>query len=280
MPYNTRLQTKKSGSQITHSVSPPTPSVPGNLNRASTTADMAENVDTPAAQLEIQLDGLSNENKALALVIIQAVTNIMEKKLDDERRESRNIIENLERKLIAYQEKIDDLESYGRRNTMVISGPSMPTAVTDEDSIAVAVQLIQAKLDVPIVPEDICVAHRLGARKSNEPDKRNIIVKFVRRTKKHEIYKACAVKKPRDLFFSDSLTRIRHTICFSLRQAKKRDPTKFGKIRTRDGNIRLELPNLDNPRTSTTVVVNTRAKLEDLLLTRLGIDSSAFDCRW
>ena len=146
--------------------------------------------------------------------------------------------------------------------------------------ITQSLDLISAKLEVPIEPQDICVAHRLGTRKPGEPDKRNIIVKMVRRNKKHQIYQACAIKKPNALYFGDSLSRTRHTICYCLRQAKKNYPNKIGAIRVRDCNIRVQLPNLDNPRASSTHIINTRRKLDELLLTRLGVDSSAFDCRW
>ena len=107
-----------------------------------------------------------------------------------------------------------------------------------------------------------------------------MIVKFVRRSKKHQIYRACGVKKPQNIFFSDSLSKTRNTIMYALRKAKEKDATKFGNVRTRDGNIRLQLPAASSAQSSTVVVVNTRRKLDELLRTRLGIDSTAFDCRW
>ena len=237
-------------------------------------------MDRLVEQLGINLNSLSTENKNLALIILQGVTAFMDRKFEAERLESRTIIENLEKKLVAYEEKLDDLENYGRRNTIVISGPSVPAAVTDEDCIDISCQIISTKLEVPITREDVCVAHRLGARRTGGPDKRNLIVKLVRRNKKHEIYKACGVKKLRDLFISDSVSKTRHTIMYALRKARDRDSSKFGKIRTRDGNIRVQLPSSGSSQNSTIEVVNTRRKLEELLRTRLNIDSSEFDCRW
>ena len=66
---------------------------------------------------------------------------------------------------------------------------------------------------------------------------------------------------------------------YALRKAKQRDSTKIGNVRTRDGNIRLQLPN-GAGRNPTIEVINTRRKLEEILRTRLGINSSEFDCRW
>ena len=243
-------------------------------------SEMATNIESLAEQFDLNLERLSSDQKDLALIIIQSITSFMDQKFEKERLESRATIEKLERKLITYEEKLDDMENYSRRNTLVISGPNVPVAATNEDSIAVAVDIIASKLEVPIGPEDICVAHRLGARKTGTPDKRNIIVKLVRRRKKHEIYSACAVKKPQGVFFTDSLSRTRHTIMYALRKARQKDSTKFGLIRTRDCNIRLQLPNPGNPQAPTIEIVNTRRKLEELLRTRLGIDSSEFDCRW
>lgn len=275
----TKRSTSKSKNPLVNQ--PGRPGSPLQVQEQSKAAvEMVNQTDNVAEQLGIDLNSLSGENKNLAVIIIQGITALMNQKFEEERRKTQDLIENLERKLVLYEEKLDDMECYGRRNTIVISGPDVPTATSDENSIEVSCQIIAAKLEVPIAPEDICVAHRLGTRKPGGPDKRNLIVKFVRRSKKHDIYKACGVKRPQGVYFSDSVSKTRHTIMYALRKAKQRDSTKFGKVRTRDGNIRLELPNSDDSRTSKVVVVNTRRKLDELLRTRMGFDSSEFDCRW
>ena len=285
MSNRTRSQTKKlAANNSSNSVSVPQISL--NLNQISpispphSLANMTGNSGDHTAQLGINLEGLPNDHKTLALAIIQGITSYMDQKMDEERRNYQTTIEALQHQLTLYQEKLDDIECYSRRNTIVISGSSVPLHQSDEDCVDIAKNIIASKLEVPIEQEDFCVAHRLGTPKPGQPDRRNIIAKLVRRTKKHEIYRACGIKKPTNIYFSDSVSRTRHTILYALRMARKRDSSKFGVARTRDGNIRLQLPSLEDPRRSTTEVVNTRRRLEELLLTRLNINSSAFDCRW
>ena len=286
MSNRTRSQTKKLAAANNSSNSVPVPQTSLNFNQISpinpphSPAIMTGNTGDLTAQLGISLEGLPNDHKTLALAIIQGIASYMDQKMAEERSNYQNTIEALQHQLTLYQEKLDDLECYGRRNTIVISGSSVPLYQSDESCIDIAKNIITSKLEVPIEPEDFCVAHRLGTPKPGQPDRRNIIAKLVRRTKKHEIYRACGVKKPTDIYFSDSVSKTRHTILYALRMARKRDSSKFGIARTRDGNIRLQLPSLEDPRRSTTEVVNTRRKLEELLLTRLNINSSAFDCHW
>ena len=129
-----------------------------------------------AQSLGINLSGLNNDSKNLAMTIIEAITTYMDRKLEDERRAYQSTIQTLETKLVEYEEKLDDLENYGRRNTIVISGPSLPTYQPHENSIAVAKSLIETNLGMEIDGGDICVAHRLGSPRTGGPDKRNIIV--------------------------------------------------------------------------------------------------------
>lgn len=260
------------------------PNPSGTVKKTPAIAPSQTNSEMPdsdiAQEYGVDLQGLATDHKTLAITIIQAITKYMDRKMDEERRGFESTIEALKNKLTSYEEKLDDLECYGRRNTIVISGPEIPPVRTNEDCIEVVKTIIASKLEIPIDREDICVAHRLGTPKPGSVDKRNIIAKLVRRTKKHEIYKACGLKKPKNIFFSDSVSKTRNTIMYALRKARERDSTKIGKIRTRDGNIRLQLPNPENSQHSTTIVVNTRRALEEILRTRLNIGSAEFDCRW
>ena len=92
--------------------------------------------------------------------------------LDEERQKHSAEVDTLKRRIVALEEKNDDLECYGRRNTLIISGKAMTNAVEHEDSYQVAVNLITQHTGVPIQREDIDVCHRLGKPRSDGPDKR------------------------------------------------------------------------------------------------------------
>ena len=73
-------------------------------------------------------------------------------------------------------------------------------------------------------PADISVAHRLGRKPDQGPDKRKIVVELCRRETKQDLLKACRVVKPRNFYVNETLTRTRSTVLYGLRQARKKYP--------------------------------------------------------
>ena len=174
-----------------------------------------------------------------------------------------------------------DLENYGRRNILVISGSSLTPVSSGENCIDLAVDLVKQRLDVQdFSRDDVDVAHRLGKPKAYGPDKRNIIMKLTRRENKHKILQACRRKKPQSLYFNESVSKTRSTIMYVLRKVKKDFPDKFGSIMTEDCNVRIMLPSQEDPRRFNKEMVNTRRELDALLLTKLGHNYSRYNARW
>ena len=83
------------------------------------------------------------------------------------------------RNTVARQDnKIDELEQYSRRESLVLSGDVLPVTAPNEDTTFIACKLINDKLGdhhLQIQPEDIAISHRLGKKPNNGPDKRRII---------------------------------------------------------------------------------------------------------
>ena len=80
----------------------------------------------------------------------------------------------------------DELEAYGRRESLVFSGDKIKPYEANENCVSIAKNMIQSMLKMPMDPM-ISTAHRMGkppAPNSNLPDKRSIIVKFIRRDDK------------------------------------------------------------------------------------------------
>lgn len=73
-------------------------------------------------------------------------------------------------------QRIEELELYSRLNNLEIKG------VRSDDAPANVVKKIGEAIDEPISDSDIDTCHRMPTRK---PDEKNIIVRFVRRDKRH-----------------------------------------------------------------------------------------------
>ena len=118
---------------------------------------------------------------------------------------------------------VDDADAYERKDTIIVSGDALPAATTGEVSSEIIRAVVGNELKFNLPADGISTAHRLGKKPTNQTvDKRNIIVKLVRRDLKHELIKASRHQpKPARLFISESLTPSRQTLLFALRRMKK-----------------------------------------------------------
>ena len=224
---------------------------------------------------------LSTQNKELVRIILLGTKTHLERLFAAERTVYEEKIDMLDKEIRFLKEKQEDLENYGRRNTLVISGSSLTPVSSGENCIDLAVDLVKQRLDVQdFSRDDVDVAHRLGKPKADGPDKRNIIVKLTRRENKHKILQACRRRKPQSLYFNESVSKTRSTIMYVLRKVKKDFPDKFGSIMTEDCNVRIMIPSQEDPRRFNKEMVNTCRELDALLLTKLGHNSSRYNPRW
>ncbi|KAK3895532.1 hypothetical protein Pcinc_000770 [Petrolisthes cinctipes] len=112
-------------------------------------------------------------------------------------------INELENKIINLEITIDDVDQYERRDTVIISGPSLPHESTNENPCDLIVNTIKHHLHVNMTHADINVAHRIGRKTQGKT--RPIIVKLQNRIKKSELVHACITVKPQ-LYINESLT--------------------------------------------------------------------------
>ena len=70
--------------------------------------------------------------------------------------------------------KVEELENYSRRDNIIISG-DVPLVREHEDCVAVALDTLNSKLNLTqqMVPNDISVAHRVGAKPITGPAQYN-----------------------------------------------------------------------------------------------------------
>ena len=199
-------------------------------------------------------------------------------KLNDEVFTLKAIVSRLEN-------KIDDNDSYERRDTLLFSGNDMPMYSNNEDTSQIISTLLKNKLKLSLPADSISVSHRLGSPPKRGEDRRKVIAKFCRRDTKVDILKAAKTVKPQNLFINESLTPTRSTVHFVLRKARKKFPSKISGISTLDGNIVVYIPPkgpaLRNNVRDARVSINTKAKLEKFCNDELSVSiTSLFDGDW
>ena len=96
--------------------------------------------------------------------------------------------EALEKRVKEQEEKINDLEQYGRRNSLRIFGVTEKKNETLADIDKTVIQLAKESLNITLKEEDIDIAHRVGKVGVNKT--RPIIVKFIRRNLRNKVLAA------------------------------------------------------------------------------------------
>ena len=109
----------------------------------------------------------------------------------------------------------------------------------NENCVDVVKRSIRDKLHINIDNSDINVAHRLGAKKSQN-DSRPIIVKLHSRQTKYTIMNACVTVRP-DLYINESLTTKRRSLFKIVWDIRKQHRDKFQQCYTNDGKIVVKL---------------------------------------
>lgn len=149
-------------------------------------------------------------------------------------------ISALEGKITQLETSIDDVDQYERRDTVIISGPSLPTETTSENPSDIIVNTIKRHLHVNMSHSDINVAHRLGQKLQGK--NRPIIVKLQNRAKKSELVQACITSRP-PLHINESLTPKRRHILSVILKIRSNHRSLFQQCYTSDGKITVKLKN-------------------------------------
>ena len=132
-------------------------------------------------------------------------------------------VKALNEKMTKMENLIDEEDAYVRRESLILSGTSVPPATNGEISANVARQVLKDKMKLEINPNDISVCHRLGPKPLNQAvDKRPLVIRFCRRDLKRQIL---FTKRDNDnqndtLYTNESLTKKRREIMFVLRKMR------------------------------------------------------------
>ena len=86
------------------------------------------------------------------------------------------------------EERIEDNESYERRDCLVFSGAKIPPHANNENCVRIIQELARNNLKISIPENEISVAHNVGTRNPTQSgNKRSIIAKFCRRNTKMDV---------------------------------------------------------------------------------------------
>ena len=173
-------------------------------------------------------------------------------------------VKTLKKDVTQLRNLIDDSDAYERKDTIIISGSSLPTYIRGEDSSSIVREIIREKLRVVVNENDVSTAHRLGRPPTAQnPDKRGIIVKLCRRDVKNNILEASRKMKLNGFFASESLTPTRLSILKTLKDIKKKHGDIVKGCTSYDGKIYAytESPNPAQSTRDLRHLVNTKEQL-------------------
>ena len=193
-------------------------------------------------------------------------------------------IKTLKHQISKLNDKIEESDNYERRDTLVLTGDTLPPEKNMECCADIVVKLIKDNLKVNISPNEISVCHRLASTSpSQKPVKKDIIVKFCRRNTKMDILNTCRKRKPEKFFINEFLTPQRQTISFVLRKARKEFPNIVSGSTSFEGKIFVWVkpPNPDAPGArDSRMAVNTHEKLVEFCTKTLSKPITHFIKEW
>ena len=212
--------------------------------------------DSKVNDLEVRLEHEKSENESKRLA------------METELQRVKSLNKDLSSQITKMADAHDELEAYGRRESLIFSGDKIKPYEPNENCVTLAKDIINNVLKLPVDPI-ISTAHRMGkppAPNSTALDKRSIIVKFVRRDDKFAVMKAARNKstRVRGLYANESLTPTRSKILYVLRQAKNMSGGLITGTSTINGRIfahHKPAPNAPDSSPSHKTELNTKEKL-------------------
>ena len=127
-------------------------------------------------------------------------------------------------------ERLDEVECRAREDTLVVTGPNVPSASAQENVNESVIRLCRSTLKCELKNEDILNAYRIGkSSTSQKPDKRSILIRLRTKGIRDDLLFSAKKKfNPSGLFVNENLTQSRANILCNLRKTKRLFPTKIG----------------------------------------------------
>ena len=182
----------------------------------------------------------------------QTIVELMMGKMGEMRRdilskldEKNGLISDLEGQVLSLKRdvnqltvRLEDVESYQRGDSVIISGNSVPEVKTDENCPVMVQEILQNRVKYNVPLENIVTSYRIGRKPTNQiADKRNIYVKLANSELKNSIIMSSKKVKPIDLYVNENLTPTRAKIMSLIQKMRKENPSKLDGIGTREGRV-------------------------------------------
>ena len=178
------------------------------------------------AEQDHRIYEMSNELSALKTSVASKDDEIDELRADID--ELKNGMKTINEKQEQYESenvsnRLDELDQYGRRNMLRLSGIAEPGENASENVTALVIDFFQSKLDVEVLRSDIDRTHRLGPYDNKAKNPRSIIVKFTNFSARNRVFSARRKLFKSGLYMNDHLTSTRARLMFIARQYKKKN---------------------------------------------------------
>lgn len=194
------------------------------------------------------LEGLpelkSEDSKILLSVLLEKIDELRQeftaalKAKNLEISSLRGDVNALKSKVSQLELQLDEADSYERRDTLILTGESIPLHSQGEVCSEVARQVVSEKLKISLPPNSINTCHRLGRKPIHQtPDRRPIIVKFCQRDVKMEVLVSARKLRVSNFYANESLSPTRRSILYALRKIKKAHPNLVTGCTSYDGKI-------------------------------------------
>ena len=198
-----------------------------------------------------RFDGVDKELLNLKDIVI--------KNLQLENQKLRAKVGILEKKITTLEENGNQLEQYGRRNNLEITG--IPDSIDDKNLEGKVIEIL-GKIDVKVSGNDIEACHRIGKSRDNS---KKTIIRFVNRKNAKKallnrkelktIGKSSIGLSNTDIFINENLTPMNNKLAFICRKLKK--DGHIDKTLSRDGMVCFSSQNIQNGKTIKVLHLNT-----------------------
>ena len=159
----------------------------------------------------------------------------LNEELENQKAENEKLVEQIKTVNDAAEDRINDLEQYGRRNNLRINGIPEDTDVeetAERTTRKVAETLNRVIVDLNLAKCDFDIAHRLGQRGPGSC--RPVIVKFQSRMKRDIVLRNRKLFKGSNIYMNEDLTRLNQLVLSCVR---KKMPDEVDKVWVRNGRI-------------------------------------------
>ena len=147
---------------------------------------------------DTDIDDLSGENKIVLDIMMRKmdeVKSVLLARLDEKVKMIETLeseVDYLKRENKDMKHRLEEIQSYQRSESLIISGNAVPEVNNDENCSRVVVDILKNQMNFVLPKEAISAAYRLGKKSlAQTADKRKIFVKLNKREDKQSVLASC-----------------------------------------------------------------------------------------